>query len=49
MTLVFSIVLDYNEVLDLSQEQLDRLTMYLSREEIIDWLQWNDPNGIYKD
>ncbi|MBL0050942.1 MAG: hypothetical protein IPP29_05135 [Bacteroidetes bacterium] len=21
----------------------------MSREEIIDWLKWNDPNGVYRD
>lgn len=25
------------------------LLAYGGREDIIDWLQWNDPNGIYSD
>ena len=35
--------------MDLPQIKLDEFLKYTSREEIIDWLQWNDPNGIYTD
>lgn len=45
----FSLGLTYYEIMDLSQEQLDEFLKHTSRLEIIDWLQWNDPNGVYQD
>ncbi|MBE9465496.1 hypothetical protein ACFP1I_22330 [Dyadobacter subterraneus] len=30
-------------------EALHRFLLLASREEIIDWLEWNDPNGVYRD
>jgi len=36
-------------VLDLKGEELIDEINNLSRLEIIDWLQWNDPNGTYTD
>ena len=45
----FSIGLSYYEIMDLSLEELNQFLVYSSREEIISWLQWNDPNGIYSD
>lgn len=45
----FSLGLTYYEIMDLPQEQLDAFLKHTSRLEIIDWLQWNDPNGVYRD
>ena len=35
--------------LQLSGETLKKEISLLNRLQIIDWLQWNDPNGIYVD
>lgn len=32
-----------------TQEIQDWLVMHGSREQIIDWLVWNDGNGVYTD
>ena len=45
----FSLGLGYSEILELSQESLGQFLSHSTREEIINWLQWNDPNGIYSD
>lgn len=45
----FSLGLNYYEIMDLTEEQLDSFLKLAAREEIIDWLQWNDPNGVYRD
>lgn len=45
----FSLGLTYYEIMNLPEEQLGRFLMETPREEIIDWLQWNDPNGVYRD
>ena len=45
----FSIGLDFYEIMALSQADLSQVLARSSREEIIDWLQWNDPNGVYSD
>ncbi|MCF2501356.1 hypothetical protein [Dyadobacter chenhuakuii] len=45
----FSLGLDYHEIMDLSPGDLHNFLELSSREEIINWLQWNDPNGIYMD
>ena len=45
----FSLGLSFYDIMDLSQEALSRFLDLTSREEIIDWLQWNDPNGVYRD
>ncbi|WP_254410976.1 hypothetical protein [Dyadobacter diqingensis] len=45
----FSIGLNYYEIMDLSHANLHSFLQLCSREEIIDWLRWNDPNGIYTD
>lgn len=45
----FSLGLSYHEVMDLAKNNLDMFLKHTSREEIIDWLQWNDPNGVYAD
>jgi hypothetical protein len=39
----------YYEVMDFSKSQLETILQQWSRLEIIDWLCWNDANGIYKD
>lgn len=39
----------YYEVMDLPKSQLETVLKQWSRLEIIDWLCWNDTNGIYKD
>lgn len=33
----------------LSEERLLILVNGMSRNDIIEWLSWNDPNGIYND
>jgi hypothetical protein len=33
----------------LSEERLITLVNGMSRHDIIEWLSWNDPNGIYND
>ena len=45
----FSLGLSYYEVMDLAEQNLDMFLKHTPREEIIDWLQWNDPNGVYTD
>lgn len=45
----FSLGLSYYEIMDLEQDDLDKFLLNAYREEIIDWLQWNDPNGVYLD
>lgn len=39
----------YRYYLDLPKDILIKEVNKLSREELIDWLCWNDPNGIYRD
>lgn len=45
----FSLGLSYYEIMDLEVDKLQEFLYMTYREEIIDWLQWNDPNGIYYD
>ena len=45
----FSLGLTYYEIMELTPEKLESFLLHASREEIIDWLQWNDPNGVYRD
>lgn len=33
----------------LEEDKLLLLVNAMSREDIIEWLSWNDPNGIYRD
>ena len=33
----------------LSEDRLVTLINGMSRQDIIEWLSWNDPNGIYHD
>ena len=46
---IFSLGLTFLEIMDLQQEELDKFLVHTPRKEIIDWLQWNDPNGVYND
>lgn len=39
----------YREIVDIQEAELARLTHSMSREDLIEWLSWNDPNGIYRD
>jgi hypothetical protein len=45
----FSLGLTYYEIMDLDQNQLHKVLSLSEREEVILWLQWNDPNGLYLD
>jgi hypothetical protein len=45
----FSLGLDYYEIMDLTPTNLLDFLKLSSREEIINWLQWSDPNGVYLD
>lgn|GEM_PF-1514227 len=40
---------DYQSLTATSEEKLVLLANAMSREDIIEWLAWNDPNGIYHD
>lgn len=40
---------NYRYYLSLSKEDLKVEVYKLSREELIEWLCWNDRNGIYRD
>jgi len=46
---LFSLGLTFYEIMDLAPEQLDQFLIHTPREEIIEWLQWNDRNGVYND
>jgi hypothetical protein len=46
---MFSLGLSYYQIMDLKEEQLHHFLTLATREEVIDWLQWNDPNGTYTD
>lgn len=39
----------YYQIMELSSENLQAELNTWSRLELIDWLSWNDRNGIYKD
>ena len=40
---------DYLYLTTLSTEKLVLLVNCMDREDIIEWLSWNDPNGVYQD
>ncbi|MES2275436.1 MAG: hypothetical protein V4592_05410 [Bacteroidota bacterium] len=40
---------NYLSVLELNDADLVILLNSLTREDIAEWLMWNDPNGIYSD
>jgi hypothetical protein len=39
----------YQSFVEISEESLILLVNAMTREDLIEWLSWNDPNGIYKD
>ncbi len=41
--------LQYRDLIDISEDKLIVLSNGMSRQDIIDWLAWNDRNGIYRD
>jgi hypothetical protein len=40
---------EYRKLTEISEEAFLLLVNAMSREDIIEWLSWNDPNGIYRD
>lgn len=41
---------DYRyEIMSLTEPELRKELLGWSREALISWLSWNDPNGIYRD
>lgn len=40
---------NYLSVLEFSEAEFIILLNSLTREDIMEWLMWNDPNGIYSD
>lgn len=45
----FSLGLSYYDIMDLPENELRTFLSHCSRLEIIDWLMWNDRNGVYSD
>lgn len=45
----FSLGLSFYDIMELSTADLKRFLTYVSRDEILSWLQWNDRNGVYMD
>jgi hypothetical protein len=39
----------YESLTEIPHDNLILLINAMTREDIIDWLSWNDPNGIYCD
>ena len=39
----------YLRLVEIPDEELGRITARLSRSDIIEWLMWNDSNGVYSD
>lgn len=39
----------YYQVMELKEKDLENELNSWSRQDIIDWLCWNDRNGVYKD
>ena len=39
----------YIKIVDITEIELVTLVNGLTRHDIIEWLTWNDPNGIYND
>jgi hypothetical protein len=40
---------NYESLTVLTEDKLLLLLNAMNREDIIEWLSWNDPNGIYND
>lgn len=41
--------LNYADIVDMPTEKLLLLMNSMTREDLIEWLSWNDHNGIYHD
>lgn len=41
--------INYQSLTELSEIELTALVNKMSREDLVEWLSWNDPNGIYND
>ncbi|HWZ15434.1 MAG TPA: hypothetical protein VNW95_09370 [Mucilaginibacter sp.] len=39
----------YSRVVEITAKDLEQLVSGLSREDLIEWLVWNDRNGVYTD
>jgi len=39
----------YYQIMELSKDELQIILNSWSRLDLIDWLAWNDKNGIYRD
>ena len=39
----------YLKAVEISESELISITAELSRYDIIEWLMWNDRNGVYSD
>jgi hypothetical protein len=39
----------YQDILDIPMDRLLLLVNSMTRGDLIEWLSWNDPNGIYLD
>lgn len=39
----------YQTLTEITESKLILLVNAMSREDLIEWLSWNDPNGIYQD
>jgi hypothetical protein len=39
----------YYKIMELKGDELKNTLLQWSRTELIDWLSWNDRNGVYKD
>ncbi|GAA4326063.1 hypothetical protein GCM10023149_28670 [Mucilaginibacter gynuensis] len=39
----------YIRAVEISDEELLKISLVLTREDLIEWLIWNDRNGIYSD
>jgi len=40
---------NYQQLTEISEEALLLLVNAMDRKDIIEWLAWNDPNGVYHD
>lgn len=39
----------FYKIMNLSGDKLQSELQFWSREKLIDWLSWNDRNGVYRD
>jgi hypothetical protein len=40
---------EFRKFLEMPEQELREKVNQLARTEIIDWLSWNDRNGVYRD